>query len=215
MKNLVLASNSPRRKELLALLGLPFTVVSADINEDRRSGETPSDYVYRLAEEKARAVSARQAGLIVAADTIVADGDMLLGKPIDAADARRMLLKLRGRTHQVFTGLAIIDTATGEVFRDVVRTDVTMRHYSDADMNAYIASGDPLDKAGAYAIQHADFHPVQHIDGCYASVMGLPLCRLALGLSEFGIAFPPYLPDQCQTMLHCDCPDWQKLSKTQ
>ncbi len=149
----MLASNSPRRKELLALFGWPFEVLPADIDESQKSGEPPIDYVRRLACEKAQAIAATREGLILAADTIVVDGEELLGKPVDDADARRMLTQLRGRTHQVYTGIALIDTASGESVDSVCRTDVPMRAYSDSEIEAYIQTGDPLDKAGAYAIQ--------------------------------------------------------------
>ncbi|MDY6873573.1 MAG: Maf family protein [Chloroflexota bacterium] len=206
MKNLILASNSPRRKELLALFGWPFEVIPADIDERQRLNEAPVRYVRRLACEKAQAIAEQEQGLIMAADTIVVDGDELLGKPNGPADAGRMLQQLRGRTHQVYTGIALIDTETGTSVDDVCRTDVPMRTYSDAEMDAYIASGDPLDKAGAYAIQHAGFHPVMEMTGCFASVMGLPLCHLSVALCCMGFDLPGALPDRCQATLGYDCP---------
>lgn len=211
MKNLILASNSPRRKELLALFGWPFEVIPADIDERQHVNEPPVHYVRRLACEKAQAIAGREPGLVVAADTIVVDGDELLGKPLDIDDARRMLKQLRGRTHQVYTGIALIDTETGESVDDVCRTDVPMRTYSDAEMEAYIASGDPLDKAGAYAIQHAGFHPVSGLTGCYASVMGLPLCHLAVALRHLGFEPPTALPDRCQATLDYGCPVFEAI----
>ncbi len=198
MTKLILASNSPRRKELLALFGWPFEVLPADIDESQKSGEPPIDYVRRLACEKAQAIAATREGLILAADTIVVDGEELLGKPVDDADARRMLTQLRGRTHQVYTGIALIDTASGKSVDSVCRTDVPMRAYSDSEIEAYIQTGDPLDKAGAYAIQHSDFHPVEKLAGCYASVMGLPLCHLSVALRRFGWQAPADLPERCQ-----------------
>ncbi len=216
MKNLILASNSPRRKELLALFGWPFAVIPADIDERQHPDEPPVHYVRRLACEKAQAIAEAEQGLIVAADTIVVDGDELLGKPLDADDARRMLKQLRGRTHQVYTGIALIDTEAGELRGDVCqaevcRTDVPMRMYSDAEVEAYIASGDPLDKAGAYAIQHAGFHPVLGLAGCYASVMGLPLCHLAVALRQLGFEPPLALPDRCQATLDYGCPVFEAI----
>lgn len=206
MKKLILASNSPRRKELFSLFGWPFEVVPADIDEARQLGEPPIDYVRRLACEKAEAVAERKKGLVIAADTIVADGDELLGKPADEDEARQMLKQLRARTHQVYTGVAIIDTDTGQSFVEVVQTDVLMRDYTDAEIEAYIASGDPMDKAGAYAIQHRGFSPVRSLDGCYASVMGLPICRLTVGLRQFGLEPPEDLFDRCQTFFGYECP---------
>lgn len=205
MKNLILASNSPRRKELLSLFGWPFEVIPADIDERRHPGEPPIKYVRRLACQKALAVASPKKGLVIAADTIVVDGDELLGKPVDEAHARQILKQLRGRTHQVYTGIAILDTETRESYDDVCRTDVHMRHYSDVEIETYIATGDPMDKAGAYAIQHAGFHPVEGLSGCYASVMGLPLCKLGVGLKEFGLEIPPELPDRCQELLNFSC----------
>lgn len=216
MKKLILASNSPRRKELLALFGWPFEVIPADIDEGQHVNESPVHYVRRLACEKAQAIAGREQGLVIAADTIVVDEDELLGKPADPDDARRMLEQLRGRTHQVYTGIALIDTETGESVdnacqADVCRTDVPMRNYSDVEMEAYIASGDPLDKAGGYAIQHTGFHPVSALAGCYASVMGLPLCHLAAALRHLGFAFPADLPDRCQAMLDYECPVFEEI----
>ncbi len=211
MKNLILASNSPRRKELLGLLGWPFEVIPADIDESRKPGEPPVEYVKRLASEKAEAIANQVDGLILAADTIVVDGDELLGKPVDESDARRMLMQLRGRTHQVYTGIALMDTETDEHYDSVCCTDVPMREYSDTEIEAYIATRDPLDKAGAYAIQHAGFHAVEGLRGCYASVMGLPLCHLAVGLRYFGIETPSSLPVDCQATLHYECPVFMEI----
>ena len=206
MSDIVLASNSPRRRELLSLLGFDFVADPADIDESQLSGESPPDYVSRLAWEKAQAIAARRSGLVIAADTIVVDGEELLGKPQDELDAWRMLLQLRGRTHQVYTGLAILDSRTGESFIDICRTDVPMRNYSEDEIEAYIASGDPMDKAGAYAIQHAGFHPVEGLTGCFASVMGLPLCHLVVGLQQFGFSIPEDLGIRCQAVFNYVCP---------
>lgn len=211
MTKLILASNSPRRKELLALFGWPYEVIPADIDESRRADEPAVDYVRRLAGEKAQAIAEKHEDLILAADTIVVDGEELLGKPVDDADALRMLTQLRGRTHQVYTGVALLNTVTGESGNSICRTDVPMRDYSEAEMEAYIRTGDPLDKAGAYAIQHGEFHPVESLQGCYASVMGLPLCHLVLGLRWFGWQAPDDLPERCQATLHYDCPVFKEI----
>lgn len=206
----MLASNSPRRRQLLGWLGIEFDARPADIDESALPGELPQPYVLRLAAEKARAASAclGQDCLVLAADTIVADGNALLGKPADAAGARAMLSALRGRVHQVHTALALLDPASGEQVTELCSSDVPMRAYSDAEMDAYIASGDPLDKAGAYAIQNADFHPVERFSGCYASVMGLPMCHLQRGLRRLN-ALTGALPDVrqiCRANLNYDCP---------
>lgn len=211
MNKLILASNSPRRKALFSLFEFPFTIIPADIDERRHPGESPAAYVCRLAREKAQAVAADHHGLVLAADTIVADGDELLGKPADEAEARRMLKQLRGRTHQVYTGIALLSAGAGEIFEDLCRTDVPMRAYSDAEIEAYIATKDPMDKAGAYAIQHAGFHPVVGLEGCFASVMGLPICQLIPGLRHFGFDIPEDMPQRCQDALDYRCPTLDKV----
>jgi septum formation protein len=189
---LILASNSPRRRQLIGLTGWAFTSMPANVDEQPFAAEDPQAYVQRLAEEKARSTlaslelegSATNNIVIVAADTTVDVDDRILGKPRDAVEADQMLRHLRGRTHQVHTGLAVIELANRRMYSEVVATEVLMRDYSDAEISAYIASGDPMDKAGAYAIQHSDFHPVDRLQGCYANVMGLPLCHLARMLRE-------------------------------
>lgn len=206
---LILASSSPRRKELLALTGLPFEVQAADINEDERPGEDPRAYVRRLAEEKAAKVAEAFVGqdvLVIAADTTVALDGRILAKPADAAEARQMLSDLRGRQHAVYSGFAVLHTASGALHSDVAATSVPMRAYSDAEMDAYIATGDPLDKAGAYAIQHAGFHPVEYLQGCRANVVGLPLCHLKRTMEQLHISLPEELPTACQAHLNYDCP---------
>jgi MAF protein len=206
MKKWILASNSPRRSELLGLFGLPFEVHPADISENRYVAEAPVAYVRRLACQKAQAMAEAQPGLVIAADTIVVDGDALLGKPVDILDAWRMLQQLRGRTHQVYTGIAIIDTPSGRSYEDVCCTNVPMRAYSDAEIDAYIATGDPMDKAGAYGIQNPGFHPVENLRGCFASVMGFPLCHLMVGLRALGQEVSEEVPQRCQTLLGYACP---------
>lgn len=205
---LILASSSPRRRQLLALLGWPFELLSVEIDERPFPGERPDAYVLRLAESKARAAGklAPPASLILAADTTVADGSVILGKPQDAMEAAAMLRRLRGRMHQVYTALAVYDPRTDRLERDLCASQVPMRLYSELEMEAYIASGDPLDKAGAYAIQHPQFQPVVDFSGCYASVMGLPLCHLARTLSKFEVKPKVDVPQACQAELRYDCP---------
>lgn len=209
---LFLASNSPRRKHLISLGGWEFTALPADVDESVLPGETPQDYVLRLAESKARTVAALvpPEAVIVAADTTVVDvapdGRIdLLGKPADASEAEVMLRRLRGRTHQVYTALAALRHSDGAFFLDCCVTDVPMRPYSDAEIRAYIATGDPLDKAGAYAIQHPDFHPVDLLEGCYANVVGLPLCHLTRTLRKLGIVPRRDIPRACQAALEYHC----------
>jgi septum formation protein len=187
---IILASNSPRRKQLLALGGWEFQIAAAPVDESLLPGEAPDSYVLRLAHDKANAALARLPkptdGLVVAADTAVVDGDRILGKPANASEAVWMLRALRDRRHQVFTGLAVLRPGDGNLHSEVVITDVWMRAYDEAEMLDYVASGDPLDKAGAYAIQHAGFNPVLRLEGCAANVMGLSVCRLALALEALG-----------------------------
>ena len=205
---LVLASNSPRRRQLLALADWMFSVVVTDVDESQRANETPANYVLRLAETKARAAAsqAHTDQIILGADTTVVDGAEILGKPKDMAEAARMLTQLRGHTHQVYTGLALLRLSDGLLLRDLCVTDVPMRDYSDEEVNAYVQTGDALDKAGAYAIQHPHFHPVAHMSGCYASVMGLPMCHVVRTMRKMDI--PPHanVPVKCQTLLEYQCP---------
>ena len=205
---LILASNSPRRRELLALTGLTFDVRPAEIDETPRPAEPPDLYVSRLAWSKGEAAAAlAPAGwLVLAADTIVADGPELLGKPGGPEQAVAMLRQLRGRTHQVYTAITVIETGGGRTATDRCCTKVPMRAYHEAEIAAYVATGDPLDKAGAYAIQHAGFQPVEHFSGCFASVMGLPLCHLARTLQQLRTAPPVDVAAACQANLEYACP---------
>ena len=211
---LVLASNSPRRRQLLAL-GWKFQVIPAEVDERPLPGEQPKDYVLRLAEGKARVAGSRSPrdAIVIAADTTVVDGTDILGKPVDNHQAQAMLHRLRGRSHQVYTALALLRIADGALLTDWCRTDVPMRDYSDQEMLAYIATGDPLDKAGAYAIQHNGFKPVEHLEGCYANVMGLPLCHLTRTLEKLGAHPETDLPQTCQSALDYICPVYQQVLK--
>ena len=200
MTNFVLASSSPRRRELFGTLGIPYTILKPDIDERQHVDEAPLDYVVRLSQEKAQAVvrQINQPAAVLAADTVVIlsadtmgiDGQgIILGKPVDAADARIMLQRLRGRAHQVCTAMTLRVMNAGAVQSSrtqITRTDVWMRDYSDAEIDAYIATGDPFDKAGSYAIQHPEFKPVARLDGCYTNVVGLPMCTLHTMLAEIG-----------------------------
>ena len=185
---LVLASGSPRRRQLLEMLGIDHRVVPPDVDETRRPGEAPADYVVRLAREKARAVSGRDPrSLVLAADTTVILGDELFAKPATVGEAVGMLGRLAGRTHQVFTGVALAQGERVETALDV--SDVTFRRLSTDQIANYVATGEPMDKAGAYAIQGKGAALIEGIRGDFFGVMGLPL-RLVLDLLErFGRSY--------------------------
>ena len=175
---LILASASPRRRELLTQAGYTFTVESADIDESERPNESPADYVRRLAEEKAQAIFARHTGenlIVLGADTSVVCEGHVLAKPADAADAKRMLQHLSGRTHQVLTGIAAV-TSAGTTSA-VESTDVTFSEIPESELDLYCATTEPLDKAGAYGIQGYAARWIPRIDGDYFNVMGLPIAR--------------------------------------
>lgn len=205
---LVLASSSPRRRQLLSLTGWKFSISAADVDESQQENESPADYVLRLAETKARAVArkARKDKIILAADTTVVDGTDILGKPGDSSEAVQMLTRLRGHTHQVYTGVALLCVSDGLLLKDLCVTDVPMRDYSDAEIQVYVQTGDPLDKAGAYAIQHSQFHPVAEMSGCYASVMGLPMCHVIRLMRKLDIQPNTDFFLSCETLLEYDCP---------
>jgi septum formation protein len=206
----LLASGSPRRRELLSLLGLPFSVVVADVDETDGDGESPPAMVQRLSWAKALAVAVRHThALVVAADTTVALDGESLGKPADAAEATAMLRALRGRPHQVYSGLTVAQG--GWTLTDLAESDVWMRDYDDEEIARYVASGNPLDKAGAYAVQHAGFHPAKQVEGCFASVMGLPLCHLARALARLGVAVPADVPTACQAHTGFACRVFEEI----
>ncbi|HEX5235557.1 MAG TPA: Maf family protein [Silvibacterium sp.] len=193
---LVLASASPRRRELLTQAGFTFSVEAASIDEALRPGENPIGYVTRLAREKAESVYGRAARdvntVVLGADTtVVAPNGEVLGKPVDAADAARMLRMLSGATHQVITGVAVVSSIGTEVAAEV--TYVSVLTLSDEEIAAYIATGEPMDKAGAYAIQGYAARWIPRIHGCYFNVVGLPLA-LVSGMMEGAARFRTLLP---------------------
>lgn len=200
----VLASTSPRRRELIKLFGLDFKFVSVEIDETPQAGESAPELVDRLSRAKAEQASQTNRGaLVIAADTVVSIDGAILGKPNDLRDAERMLKQLRARDHVVYSGLTAMQGA--RLWTQIATTTVRMRDYADAEIAAYVATGDPLDKAAAYAIQHNHFRPVAEIDGCQANVMGLPLCHLYLALKKFGVVVSA--PDRaCQAYLGIVCP---------
>jgi len=209
---LYLASNSPRRKELLTVIKLEYNLLPAQVDETPLPDEDGIKYVQRIAESKAFSAVAHVSdqGVIIAADTAVIEPRMdgksqILGKPVDAYAAAEMLHRLRGHVHQVLTGVSILRTDNGTMRFELCTTDVPMRNYTEQEIEAYVTTGDPLDKAGAYAIQHAGFHPVEKLTGCYANVMGLPLCHLTRSLSRLGIDPKVDVPQTCQAALGYDC----------
>lgn len=185
MKKIILASQSPRRRELLMQIGVTFTVEVSDA-EEKMSGARPDEIVQNLARRKAEAVAVYHTGedaVVIGADTIVVYADEILGKPKDAADARRMLRELSGNVHQVYTGVCVIDTGGGEAIGGAEntfaeRTDVYVSKLTDADIDAYLATGEPFDKAGSYGIQGVFARHIEKIDGDYTNVVGLPVGRL-------------------------------------
>jgi len=188
--NLILASSSPRRAEVLRIAGINFEIRHADIDETRHAAEPAGDYVKRLALEKARTVAQKEADrgnvIVIGADTVVVNRGEILLKPDSPGDARRMLRALSGGVHEVHTGLALIHTP--EKIERVIEeiTSVRFASLSDAEIDAYIATGEPFDKAGAYGIQSLGGRYVTRVEGCYFNVMGMPLARLWTTLKELG-----------------------------
>lgn len=196
---------------MIELLGLPFEVCPANVDETQLEGEDPESFVTRLALSKAKMAARYHTGLIVASDTIVIDGGKVLGKPYDEKDASDMLTSLRGKQHSVYSAVALIESDNHCVIVILCKTDVTMRQFSDDEMLAYIASGDPFDKAGGYAIQSVAFHPVDSIKGCYANVMGLPLCHILRTLRRLDIEVTQDVPMLCQQTLGIKCPVFEDI----
>ena len=179
MNKIILASNSPRRLDLLRQIGIEPVVVPSHVPEVIKEGESPEDAALRLAIEKASEVARQfQEGLVIGADTVVVVDGRQLGKPKDVDDARNMLSLLSGRSHTVITGMAVIDAKTLEQKTALVKTTVRFKPISDEEINAYIATGDPMDKAGAYGIQGRAAAFIDGIEGCYSNVVGLPLSEL-------------------------------------
>ena len=185
---IILASDSPRRKDLLRQIGVEFTADPADVDERVLPDETPEVYAVRVALDKAR-VAARSAGtgIVIAADTIVVQDNMILGKPADVRDAERMLSLLSGRMHRVITSLALIDAGTGKTLTGTGETYVWFRTLTPDEITSYVNTGEPLGKAGAYGIQGKGALLVDRIEGCYFNVVGLPLSLLGNMLSKYGI----------------------------
>ena len=186
--DIVLASESQRRREIIGALDSAVEFVSPGIYErPPYPGEDAEEYVRELSEEKALAVESNghSETLVIGADTSVVLGEEILGKPVDEADARDMLMALRGRSHRVVTGVTVVRQSS--LASTVASGDVAMREYTDAEMEAYIESGEPFDKAGGYAIQDERFAPVSGLTGCYLNVVGFPLCEVMRVMSKVGV----------------------------
>ena len=210
---LLLASQSPRRRDLVSLLGIPFDVTTSEVPELPAPAEPPAALVARLSQAKASDAAAKLAEtpavdhiiVVLGCDTVVSLDGHVLGKPSDAVEAVHTLQELRGRPHVVYTALTLLHPGTGSPLTDVAATTVHMRDYADDEVAAYVAEGNPLDKAGAYAIQHPTFRPAAGWDGCYANVVGLPLCHVARCLGEWGHRLSVDLPAVCQAHLGQPC----------
>ena len=186
MKNLILASGSPRRKELLSLYTTDFTICVSDFDESGVTAPTPAQLVEQLARGKCLAVAKDHPGAVVlGCDTVVDVGGEVFGKPHSVEDAKRMLRALSGRHHQVYTGVAVL--AGGEEYTHVECTEVEFRALTDEEIDAYVATGEPMDKAGAYGVQGQGALLVERIDGDFFNVMGLPVLLLSRMLAEFGV----------------------------
>ncbi|MBI9048727.1 MAG: septum formation protein Maf [Anaerolineaceae bacterium] len=205
---LLLASTSPRRRQMLAWMVADFEMMSFDIDESIIAGEKAEAYVFRMAKSKAR--HALQGNehykLILSSDTIVVQDGKILGKPENEAQARAMLQRLRGKIHKVLTAISVVNPESGLMITDCCIANVPMRNYSDEEIEHYIQSGDPFDKAGSYAIQNESFHPVEHFSGCFACVMGLPLCHVIRQMKKQGISIIDDARPVCAEQLDYACP---------
>jgi len=202
---LILASTSPRRNELLRLLGIPFEKRPSNADESHPEDVNAVDYVRQMAQEKGLAVLHADGEWILSADTIVALDGQVLGKPANETEAFEILRALRARGHKVYTALCLRTENDSQPFESLCETDVFMRDYSDEELAAYITSEDYKDKAGGYAIQHRQFQPCTGVQGCYANVMGLPLCHLAVLLESVGIKLEADVPQACQRYNEITC----------
>jgi septum formation protein len=203
-----LASNSPRRREILTWAGWQLEKVSSNGDESRLPLESPDQYVLRIAELKSRVnlESASDCDFIISADTIVVLDGKVLGKPKDAMDAVEMLVSMRAGQHWVMTAVAVRHAGQEKPRLELCKSKVGMRNYSDEEIQRYVDSGDPLDKAGAYAIQDRGFHPTEDFSGCLASVMGMPLCHLERSLRRNQDYEATDWPSICQKKLEYSCP---------
>lgn len=188
---IILASSSPRRKELLKSLGISFKVIPSNLEEVQLDGEVPARAAVRLAQAKALAVARRfPEAVVLGADTVVLLGKEVMGKPKSLAEAERMLKKLSGRTHLVITGFCLLNPEDNRVIKKAITTKVKMKRFSPAELKGYLKSGEPLDKAGAYAVQGIGAFLIKSVQGSYSNVVGLPLAEVSEAFKELGI---PYL----------------------
>lgn len=187
VKNLILASSSPRRAELLKQIGLNCQIMVCDVDETLLPGMSPPELVEFLAERKAAAVARNlHEGIVLGADTVVVWQGQVLGKPLNEEDAFSMLVKLQGSTHDVYTGVALIDVHSGKIMVGHEKTRVFFRNIEEDEIRRYVASGEPLDKAGAYGAQGLAAIYINKLEGCYTNVVGLPLARLSVMLKAIG-----------------------------
>jgi septum formation protein len=193
---------------MLAWLKVPSGLTHADIDETPHPGELPSVTAVRLAIAKTQASDAAANGVwILGADTVVDLNGVSLGKPADFVEARAMVRQLREQPHAVHTGVALYDPGAGRLCARRVTTAVQMRAYTEAEIDAYVRSGDPMDKAGAYGIQNSSFQPVSYVDRCYANVVGFPLCAVVALLEAWGLTVPVNIPRLCLTHFGYHCPE--------
>jgi septum formation protein len=199
MTRIILASGSPRRHELMSLLAVPFEVLVPCVQERVQPGAIPAQVPQDLSRFKAHwAAEQVGEGMVVAADTVVVHKGDILGKPRDANDAGVMLRRLQGERHLVLSGVTVMDAGTGKQVTELCETRVWLRRMDDREIDAYIGTGDPMDKAAAYAIQNEAFAPVARVVGCPANVMGLPMCHVVRNLLRFGVVLPPSPPTRCE-----------------
>ena len=211
-QTLTLASASPRRRELMTALGLPFRIQPADIPENPLPNEPPQDMVERLSREKALKVAASLPdGLVIGADSTVIHRGQAIGKPRNDREARNMLRRLRNTTHHVCTGLTVTNAATGQTLTTSQTSQITLRNFSDAEIEASIAAGTPQDKAGAYAIQDTALRPAAHWQGCYPNIVGLPTCRLLEMLHQLNWPPPPHWQPPTANPCSPGCPNLSKI----
>jgi septum formation protein len=204
---IILASQSPRRRELLGWLGFPFETLDGSIDESPQPGEDARDHVLRIAEAKARAAAQDLDGdsIVISADTVVVDRGEILGKPADTAHAEQILQRLSGHDHFVDTGFIFYNLSNRSMAKGLCESRVRIRSLTDNEIITYVLSGDPFDKAGAYAIQNREFNPVPEFSGCQTNVMGLPLCHLKRIFLEKGIDLPVDLTTTCRENLGYNC----------
>jgi septum formation protein len=206
IRRLILASSSPRRRQLLPLLGLPFVLKTVGVKEQAFDGEPPTEFVLRMSQAKASVLNGvRPDELVLGADTIVVLEGKALGKPADPEDAVRMLRELRNWPHSVYSAVSVWHPASRRMVSELAESRVWMRDYTDDEIARYVATGDPLDKAGAYAIQHPQFDPVARVEGCWLTVVGFPLCHLRRALAQFGVVVPANVPGACQAFSQRAC----------